>query len=299
MASARSTALQPRFLTGYTTKLLLPHHSLLSLSSTPLYSPPLAAQVLDLLGGSLSTSETRSVPPAASLFSPSRLPELDVANAFDSFNRVSMFEALRRSPFSNLIPFFRLFYSTPSPLHYRSGPLLHTFQSAFGLRQSDPCGPFLYALTQQFAIQPTQQQSPSIFIRSYVDDTYLVGPPSDIFAAYTDLTARLLSLGLTVQPSKCSLWAPMDLPEHCILPSAISIAANGLTVAGVPTSSNGYITSTVREKLDSFTSSLPCLHRPQDLQIASRILSLCINARPSFFLRIVTHFFEIQELPSS
>ncbi|CAI7838273.1 unnamed protein product [Closterium sp. NIES-53] len=225
--------------------------------------------------------------------------QLDVANAFNSFNRVSMFEALRRSPFSSLIPFFRLFYSTPSPLHYRSGPLLHTFQSASGVRQGDPCGPFLYALTQQLAIQPTQQQSPSIFVTSYADDTYLVGPPSDVFSAYTDLTSRLLSLGLTVQPSKCSLWAPMDLPEHCIPPPGISIVANGLTVAGVPTGSDGFIISTVRDKLDSFTTSLPLLHQLQDPQIASRILSLCITARPSFLLRTVAPFPEIQELLSS
>ncbi|CAI5525445.1 unnamed protein product [Closterium sp. Naga37s-1] len=66
--------------------------------------------------------------------------QLDIANAFNSFNRVSMFEALRRSPFSSLIPFFRLFYSTPSPLHYRSGPLLHTFQSASGVRCNEVAG---------------------------------------------------------------------------------------------------------------------------------------------------------------
>ncbi|CAI7794950.1 unnamed protein product [Closterium sp. NIES-53] len=224
---------------------------------------------------------------------------LDVANTFNSFNRVSMFEALRCSPFSNLVPFFCLFYSTPSPFHCRSGPLLHTFQSASGVRQCDPCGPFLYTLTQQLAIQPTQQQSPSIFITSYADDTYLVSPPSNVFAAYTDLTTRLLSLGLTVQPSKCSLWAPMDLPEHFILPPGISIVANGLTVAGVPTGSDSYIISTVRDKLDSFTSSLPLLHQLQDPQIASRILSLCITARPSFLLRTVAHFPKIQELISS
>ncbi|CAI7742362.1 unnamed protein product [Closterium sp. NIES-53] len=59
--------------------------------------------------------------------------ELDVANAFHSFNRTSMFDALRQSPFSFLIPFFCIFYATPSPLHFRNGPILKSLQSASGL----------------------------------------------------------------------------------------------------------------------------------------------------------------------
>ncbi|CAI5998832.1 unnamed protein product [Closterium sp. NIES-64] len=211
--------------------------------------------------------------------------QLDVANAFNSFNRIAMFEALRSSPFSPLIPYFSLFYSSPSPLHYRNGPTLHTFESASGVRQGDPCGPFLYALTQQLAILPTQNQFPSIFISSYADDTFLVGPPSIITTAFTALTDRLHSLGLTVQPSKCSIWCPLDWPQGCATPSGVPIAPNGLNVAGVPIGSDGYIISTVQEKLASFTTSLPLLHQLHDPQTASRILSQCVSARPSFLLR--------------
>ncbi|CAI5534033.1 unnamed protein product [Closterium sp. Naga37s-1] len=127
--------------------------------------------------------------------------EVDVANAFNSFSRSAMFNALRDSPFSSLIPFFRLFYPSPSPLHYRSGPLIETLQSSSGVRQA--------------------------------------------------LTARLNSLGLRVQPSKCSLWAPLDLPSDLTPPPDIT---------------------------------------------ASRILSLCVSARPSFLLRTVAPFPEIEEL---
>ncbi|CAI5986656.1 unnamed protein product [Closterium sp. NIES-64] len=211
--------------------------------------------------------------------------QLDVANAFNSFNRIAMFKALRSSPFSPLIPYFSLFYSSPSPLHYRNGPTLHTFESASGVRQGDPCGPFLYALTQQLAILPTQNQFPSIFISSYADDTFLVGPPSIITTAFTALTDRLHSLGLTVQPSKCSIWCPLDWPQGCATPSGVPIAPNGLNVAGVPIGSDGYIISTVQEKLASFTTSLPLLHQLHDPQTASRILSQCVSARPSFLLR--------------
>ncbi|CAI5520296.1 unnamed protein product [Closterium sp. Naga37s-1] len=216
--------------------------------------------------------------------------ELDVANAFNSFSRSAMFNALRDSPFSSLIPFFRLFYASPSSLHYRSGPLIETLQSSSGVRQGDPCGPFLFALTQHLAIRPIQRQSPALFITSYADDTYMVGPAHDVFPAYTALTARLNNLGLRVQPSKCSLWAPLDLPSDLTPPSDIVIAPNGLTVAGVPIGSDTHIISTVRDKLHSFSSSLPLLHDLHDPQTASRLLTLCISARPSFLLRTVAPF---------
>ncbi|CAI7801538.1 unnamed protein product [Closterium sp. NIES-53] len=60
--------------------------------------------------------------------------ELDVANAFNSFSRSSMFNALQDSPFSSLIPFFRLFYASLSSLHYRGSPLIETLQSSSGVR---------------------------------------------------------------------------------------------------------------------------------------------------------------------
>ncbi|CAI5970981.1 unnamed protein product, partial [Closterium sp. NIES-65] len=45
--------------------------------------------------------------------------QLDVANAFNSFHRYRMFQALQASPeFQCLIPFIGLFYGTPSDLHY-------------------------------------------------------------------------------------------------------------------------------------------------------------------------------------
>ncbi|CAI5517708.1 unnamed protein product [Closterium sp. Naga37s-1] len=156
--------------------------------------------------------------------------ELNVANGFNLFSRSAMFNALRDSPFSSLIPFFRLVYASPSPLHYRSGPLIETLQSSSG------------------------RQSPAILITSYADD-----PAQEVFPAYTALTARLNSLSLRVQPSKCSLWAPLDLPSDLTPPSDIVIALNGITTA-------------------------------------SRILSLCVSARPSFLLRTVAPFPEIEEL---
>ncbi|CAI7774977.1 unnamed protein product [Closterium sp. NIES-53] len=168
--------------------------------------------------------------------------------------------------------------------------------SDFSPSEGDPCRPFLFALTQHLAIRPIQRQSPALFITSYADDTYVVGPTHDMFPAYTALTTCLNDLGLRVQPSKGSLWTPLDLPSDLTTPSDIIIAPNGLTVAGVPIGSDTHIISTVRDKLHSFSSSLPLLHELHDPQTVARLLTLCISANPSFLLRTVAPFPEVEEL---
>ncbi|CAI5510386.1 unnamed protein product [Closterium sp. Naga37s-1] len=176
------------------------------------------------------------------------LLELDVANAFNSFSRSAMFNALRDSPFYSIIPFFRLFYASPSSLHYRSGPLIETLQSSSGVRQGDPCGPFLFALTQHLAIRPIQRQSPALFITSYADDTYMVGPAHDMFPAYTALTTRLNDLGLRIpsQPCRHSLSGISFLVTLCHhlsltpgrrLSSLPTVASPSLPAVTLPSSS--------------------------------------------------------------
>ncbi|CAI7833733.1 unnamed protein product [Closterium sp. NIES-54] len=75
--------------------------------------------------------------------------QIDVTNAFNSFHRHAMFEGLRESPFSGLIPFLRIFYGTRSDLYLRVGPFIQSLESARGSRQGDPLGPFLFAFTKQ------------------------------------------------------------------------------------------------------------------------------------------------------
>ncbi|CAI5969764.1 unnamed protein product [Closterium sp. NIES-65] len=100
--------------------------------------------------------------------------QLDVANAFNSFHRDRMFQALQASPeFQCLIPFIGLFYGTPSDLHYRSGTGVVTMHSERGTRQGDPLSPFLYALTQRLALEPVLAEG-DVQLWSYADDTYVL-----------------------------------------------------------------------------------------------------------------------------
>ncbi|CAI7908502.1 unnamed protein product, partial [Closterium sp. NIES-54] len=84
--------------------------------------------------------------------------QIDVANAFNSFHRHVMFDGLRESPFSGMIPFLRVFYGTPSDLYLLAGPFVQSLESARGSRQGDPLGPFLFAFTQQQVMEPVTRE---------------------------------------------------------------------------------------------------------------------------------------------
>ncbi|CAI7781589.1 unnamed protein product [Closterium sp. NIES-54] len=132
--------------------------------------------------------------------------QLDVANAFNSFHRDRMFQALQASSeFQCLIPFIDLFYGTPSDLHYRSGTGVVTMHSEHGTHQGDPLSPFLYALTQRLALEPVLMEG-DVQLWSYADDMYMLGPPDRVLHHFTEIVRRLSEMGLAVQSHKCLVY---------------------------------------------------------------------------------------------
>ncbi|CAI7825137.1 unnamed protein product [Closterium sp. NIES-54] len=211
--------------------------------------------------------------------------QIDVANAFDSFHRHVMFDGLRESPFSGMIPFLRVFYGTPSDLYLRAGPFVQSLESARGSRQGDSLGPFLFAFTQQQVMEPVTREFKDLLFLSYADDTYILGPAARILEAFGVLRERLEWVGLEVQPHKCRFWEREGKEVERALPLGMQRVDEGLTVVGVPIGEEVWEVVRLREQLRQFQAPLPWLQLLDHPQMASHLLAIAISARPMYLAR--------------
>ena len=70
------------------------------------------------------------------------------------------------------------------------------------MRQGDPCGPLVFALTIQPVLQSLQDNHPSVRVVAYLDDIVLQGPATAPALAYQFLRDGLSTADLVVQPRK-------------------------------------------------------------------------------------------------
>ncbi|CAI5981979.1 unnamed protein product [Closterium sp. NIES-65] len=220
--------------------------------------------------------------------------QIDVANAFNSFHRHVMFDGLRESPFSEMIPFLRVFYGTPSDLYLRAGPFVQSLESARGSRQGDPLGPFLFAFTQQQVMEPVTREFKGLLFLSYADDTYILGPAARILEAFGVLRERLEWVGLEVQAHKCRFWEREGKEVERALPLGMQRVDEGLTVVGVPIGEEVWEAVRLRERLRQLAPLpwLPLLDHPQ---MASHLLAIAVSARPMYLARTMPPRLEVVE----
>ncbi|CAI6005397.1 unnamed protein product [Closterium sp. NIES-64] len=210
--------------------------------------------------------------------------QIDVANAFNSFHRHAMFEGLRESPFSGLIPFLRVFYGTSSDLYLRAGPFVQSLESARGSRQGDPLGPFLFTFTQQQVMESVIREFRDILFLSYADDIYILGPAARILEAFGVLRERLEWVGLEVQAHKCRFWEREGGDVERALPLGMQ-RMEGLTVVGVPIGEEDWEVARLRERLRQLQGPLPWLPLLDHPEMASHLLAIAVSARPMYLAR--------------
>ena len=137
------------------------------------------------------------------------LLKLDIANAFNSQSRGAFLAAVATS-FPELLPLAAQFYQLPTTLYIRGKEQTCTLQSVSGQQQGDTLGPLLFALGLQPVLEEVHKKFPGVIIRAYIDDIHLIGPDSDVAAAFALLRTQLSAQNLQVSfgASKTSAWSP-------------------------------------------------------------------------------------------
>ena len=144
------------------------------------------------------------------------IASMDMTNAFNTVNREAFLQALLDAPegIRELFPLVAQFYLHDGMLFAYGAEPKDTLQllSKSGTRQGDPLGPLLFAIAIHAALLRVQEKyrARGIVIMAYLDDIYILGPPSATKAAFTELRAELeeRNLRCSLSPGKCWAWSP-------------------------------------------------------------------------------------------
>jgi hypothetical protein len=125
------------------------------------------------------------------------------------------------------------------------------------VKQADPLGPLLFAITLQGPLQRTAAAHPETQIVAYFDDINVVGPAAAAAPAFEALAAEVRSVGLTPVPCKSAEYCP---DTHMAAAAAAELgvlhASNGLLVAGTPIRTNPFVHEFLASKRQAVSDEL-------------------------------------------
>ncbi len=162
---------------------------------------------------------------------------LDFSNAFNNFDRQTMFSEFR----NHLSAWVESCYSL---LHFGKDTIL----SCRGVQQGDPLGPLGFALTLQPIAVRIRTEVPSLSLNAwYLDDGTLIGPPKALLSALKIVEEDGPTVGLHLNRSKSLLFIPPSADASTFpLPDDIPITHERFTLLGCPI---GYCDSVLQAKL--------------------------------------------------
>jgi hypothetical protein len=102
------------------------------------------------------------------------------------------------------------------------------------VRQGDPLGPLLFALTLQGPLEQVAEMGLARPV-TFADDTFLQGAQAPTMRAFHALTALAAPLGLRAQPVKCAVYSE-DTAAAVSVAAALGMhhAPDGLLASGTP-----------------------------------------------------------------
>ena len=125
------------------------------------------------------------------LYNPDVVPvQVDLQNAFNLANRDDMVHAVA-DKLPSLLPYVLMAYQQQSPLVIQQADGSHeVLWSEAGVRQGDPMGPLLFALTYQPTLHAAQEHAADAIVTACHDDTYLQGQEDAVVAGARRIMSR-------------------------------------------------------------------------------------------------------------
>ena len=224
----------------------------------------------------------------------------DMSNAFSCISRSTMMQAVKDVA-PGLARFVFMAYSKPARLvlanHGPGDERFHVFLSKTGVRQGDPLGPLLYALTAAVAMKQVRMhylskgEQPPIAL-SFADDInglICAANNASLEAKVDEFVTILRDSMSAVNVSLNRSTSVYSRQPGAVnsLTCDIGIDTNGAKILGAPIGNSEYVQTKARKRL---RASFEQMLRIPELETteAIKLLRVCINQRP-LFLACVSH----------
>jgi hypothetical protein len=225
---------------------------------------------------------------------------IDIDNAFNSANRSKMIKRVMTTKWLEPIrKFVAWAYGDPSPILMpdENGrfSVENDMFSSQGVRQGDPLGSLLFAITMQQALEATKAQHPESNLQSYHDDTTVESTPENMQSCLETLTIELAKLDLKVQTRKSLLvdfhYYQRDQSHRRLVQSTgLKVESICVKLLGVPIGAHDLNENAMmQERLDMIEKSLEILkHDALSIHHTALILRISSIHKLDHWLRNVS-----------
>ena len=209
--------------------------------------------------------------------------QLDLQNAFNLANSDDMVHAVA-DKLPSLLPYVLMAYQQRLPLVIQQVDGSHeVLWSEAGVRQGDPTGPLLFALTYQPTLHAAPEHAADAIVTACHDDTYLQGQEDAGVAG-----ARRIMSRQACQPRMTLVYcADPDKAWNVAAKLGATFATGGIVACGTGSlGSDAFIAQHIQQRCDSTCAQVDKLvGLPLDPQTKWSVLHNCLQHREAHLMR--------------
>jgi hypothetical protein len=214
----------------------------------------------------------------------------DGTNGFNRMNRAFVLNELAANPnLQSMYNYVRAKYGKDTPLVFRLDDDSYAVVTAEdGSIQGCTFGTATWCVAMMPALRDVQARFPRVDPLAIVDDVYLVGPPSDVFAAHLRFDDNSSHMGYSSNLTKTAAYSPEPTDEfkRLCVDHKIQECKDGIIILKTPIGTPEYCHRYLTQVLDQHEVAVQRIVKTKP-QTALRLLRFCFLPRLQYLARTV------------